>query len=381
MNRAPSPPEVETDAPLAATPAALKLALAYALFAGLWIVVSDELVAWLFSDADDILLASTLKGWLFVIVTSLLLFGLVQRQLAQALALSRRELAAQAENKRTQQLLAAVVDGSSDAIFAKDLNGCYLLFNRASARVTNHTALQVLGHDDGALFPPAQADTIRSNDQRVMNENQTNTFEESLNTVNGERTFLATKGPLHDHEGRVIGMFGISRDITERKAKETQLRQLSQALHQSTENIVITNMKAEIEYVNDAFLSATGFLSASALCWWLWWPRCCAALPSSCRQYALAAAQDIWSGSTNSSKMRKNLRMVTAIVQKEALNVAGRATPSAARRWPCPGTAAARNALPLPCRPRGSRPPRAPAPAPWPCQRLRQSRRFSARLP
>ena len=259
MNRAPSPPEVETDAPLAATPAALKLALAYALFAGLWIVVSDELVAWLFSDADDILLASTLKGWLFVIVTSLLLFGLVQRQLAQALALSRRELAAQAENKRTQQLLAAVVDGSSDAIFAKDLNGCYLLFNRASARITQHTAAQALGHDDGALFPAAQADTIRRNDQRVIQENQTNTFEENLNTADGERTFLATKGPLHDLEGRVVGMFGISRDITERKANETQLRQLSLALHQSTENIVITNMKAEIEYVNDAFLSATGY--------------------------------------------------------------------------------------------------------------------------
>ncbi len=259
MSPAPSPSEAAPDSPPTATPAALKLALAYALFAGLWIVVSDEVVAWLFNDADDILLVSTLKGWLFVSVTSLLLFGLVRRQLTLALAMSRREMEAMAENKRSQQLLAAVVEGSSDAIFAKDLEGRYMLFNRASARVTNHTALQVLGHDDGALFPPAQADTIRSNDQRVMNENQTNTFEESLNTVNGERTFLATKGPLHDHEGRVIGMFGISRDITERKAKETQLRQLSQALHQSTENIVITNMKAEIEYVNDAFLSATGY--------------------------------------------------------------------------------------------------------------------------
>ena len=259
MNPPTQPPQAPYHAQSTATPVALKLALAYALLAGLWIAVSDELVAWLFNDAEDILLASTLKGWLFVIVTSLLLFGLLRRQLNQALTLSRRELAAQAESKRTQQLLAAVVDGSSDAIFAKDLDGRYLLFNRASARVTNHTTAQVLGQDDGALFPPDQADTIRRNDQRVMTDNQTNTFEECLNTVDGERTFLATKGPLHDHEGRVIGLFGISRDITERKANEAQLRQLSQALHQSTENIVITNMKAEIEYVNDSFLSATGY--------------------------------------------------------------------------------------------------------------------------
>jgi PAS domain S-box-containing protein len=259
MNPAPPPPNAQRDTPLTATPVALKLALAYALFAGLWIVVSDELLAWLFNDAEDILLASTLKGWLFVFVTSLLLFGLVKRQLTQALTLSRRELEAQAENKRTQQLLVAVVDGSSDAIFAKDLDGRYLLFNQACARMTHCTAAQALGHDDSTRFPAAQVDTIRRNDQRVIQDKQTHTFEENLTTVDGERTFLATKGPLHDHEGRVIGLFCISRDITERKANETQLRQLSLAMHQSTENIVITNMNAEIEYVNDSFLSATGY--------------------------------------------------------------------------------------------------------------------------
>lgn len=52
---------------------------------------------------------------------------------------------------------------------------------------------------------------------------------------------------------------GIMRDITERKATENQLRKLSLAVEQSPESIVITNVDAQIEYVNDAFIQATGY--------------------------------------------------------------------------------------------------------------------------
>ena len=54
-------------------------------------------------------------------------------------------------------------------------------------------------------------------------------------------------------------VFSISRDITERKRNEAQIRKLAQAVEQSPESIVITNLYAQIEYVNEAFLSATGY--------------------------------------------------------------------------------------------------------------------------
>jgi len=118
--------------------------------------------------------------------------------------------------------MAAIVENSSDAIFAKDHAGRYLLANRAVERIVGKTAAQMTGQDDTFLFPQ-QAATIRVNDHLVMNENRTNTFEETLATAEGERTFLVTKGPLHDEQGQVIGMFGISRDITERKQAARQL--------------------------------------------------------------------------------------------------------------------------------------------------------------
>ena len=57
---------------------ALRVVLIYAAFAALWILLSDRLVAALFSEPSHILLASMLKGWLFVAITSLLLYGLIR---------------------------------------------------------------------------------------------------------------------------------------------------------------------------------------------------------------------------------------------------------------------------------------------------------------
>lgn len=203
----------------------LRVVLAYAVFASLWILLSDTVVGWLVSDPARIVLVSTIKGWLFVVVTSLLLYVLIRRLRDQALAGARQDLAAQAEKARALQLLAAIADNSSDALFAKDRDGRYLLVNRAVERIVGKTPAQMVGQDDTALFP-LHAETIRANDRRVMVENRITTYEETLATVVGERTFLATKGPLHDEQGVVSGMFGISRDITERHQAARQMAEI-----------------------------------------------------------------------------------------------------------------------------------------------------------
>lgn len=203
--------------------AAARVVLIYAVFASLWIGLSDKVLAVLVSDPAQIIRLSSFKGWLFVAATSLLLFGLIRRLLGQMLAAAQRERAAQAETQRSQLLLTALIDSSCDAIFAKDLTGRYLLFNPETTRITGSSAEQALGHDDSALFTPEQAEMIRANDRRVIELNQVNSYEEALQTIDGERIFLATKGPLRDGLGKVIGLFGISRDITERKSDEAAL--------------------------------------------------------------------------------------------------------------------------------------------------------------
>lgn len=231
----------DTDSRMQFGGSALTIVVVYAVFACLWILLSDSAVAWLFTDPARITLASTIKGWLFVAVTSLLLYGLIQRMIGQMQASSRREADARTDNARTMQLLSDIADSSTDAIFAKDLDGRYLLVNREAARVMGQPVEKLLGQDDSAIFTSEQVQAIRYNDCRVIAENRVNTFEERISTVDGERTYLGTKGPIRNSDGKVIGMFGISRDITERKNSEAKVQSISRiyaALSQCNQAIV-----------------------------------------------------------------------------------------------------------------------------------------------
>lgn len=168
---------------------------------------------------------SGLLTWFAALVLGLLFF---QRRELQHAQLQRQE---QAEKLRALQLLEAIANGSNDAIFAKDTAGRYLLFNREAERLTGKRAAEVLGHDDTALFPPAQAAQIMADDRTAMGGAAASSFHEALDTVDGKTVFLATKGPLRNADGEVVGVFGISRNITRLAETESALRQ-ERDLHQ-----------------------------------------------------------------------------------------------------------------------------------------------------
>jgi len=139
-----------------------------------------------------------------------------QRSTRQTLQAAQVEAAAQSQRLAALALLQAVSEHSTDAIYAKDLQGRYLLINQAAARSVGRPIEQLLGLDDHALFPHDQAAQVRAVDAAVLASGQPTSVEETLDTIEGRITFLATKGPLHDDAGRLIGLFGISRNITER---------------------------------------------------------------------------------------------------------------------------------------------------------------------
>ncbi len=217
------------------THAALRIAVIYAVFAALWILLSDQLVHALFTDPEQIVRVSLLKGWLFVAVTTVLLYGLVRGQLARLEVASRKEIAALEARQHALDLLAAIADASDDAIFVKDSEGRYLLCNRAAARYIGQRSEDVLGQDDRAFFSPEQAVMLMETDRRIQASGETETNEEIVDTPQGRRTFLATKGALRDTEQRIFGTYGISRDITERKQAELALQRANRALRALTD--------------------------------------------------------------------------------------------------------------------------------------------------
>ena len=126
-----------------------------------------------------------------------------------------------------------MIEGTPDAIYAKDLKGRYTMMNRAAGQFVGQSPSLVLGHDDTFLFPPAEAAVVMESDRRVMERGTTSIFEEVVTTAGGElTTFLSTKGPLLDAEGAPAGLFGIARDITEQKKAEQQRENLHRQLIQ-----------------------------------------------------------------------------------------------------------------------------------------------------
>lgn len=194
----------------------------YAVAASLWFVVSDAVIQSVAKARMAPELRSAISGWLFVAVSAVGFYLLLTRSVDRLWDGIEAEQHAREARDRAQALLQALADSSPDAIFVKDLAGRYLLYNAAAARVAGRAAAEVLGQDDHAVFGSVQGDVLRANDRRVIEDDRPATFEEVLDTRSGTRTFQALKGPLHDAQGRVTGLFGISRDISERTEMEQQ---------------------------------------------------------------------------------------------------------------------------------------------------------------
>ncbi|NBR30384.1 MAG: hypothetical protein EBT83_18560, partial [Betaproteobacteria bacterium] len=82
---------------------------------------------------------------------------------------------------------------------------------------------------------------VMARDAQAMREDRTVEFEEAVNSVSGPRIYHSTKGAIHDARGKVIGMYGISRDISERKRDEHALQE-SRAMLQTVQDSIQSQM-------------------------------------------------------------------------------------------------------------------------------------------
>ncbi|WP_171013625.1 PAS domain S-box protein [Chitinivorax sp. B] len=130
-----------------------------------------------------------------------------------------------ARQETSHHLLEAIVSGTSDAVFVKDLQGRYLMVNDAGAAFTGRSRKAILGLNDEALFDESSARQLREKDQAVLAAGRVQTHLEHLSFQGGQSlVFLVTKGPVFDRFGKSCGLFGISRDVTALQAKEEALR-------------------------------------------------------------------------------------------------------------------------------------------------------------
>lgn len=210
------------------------LGVAHAIRGTDWFMIAKLDQAELHAEAAKDSVWIGLAGLLALFVAGAGYYLLRQRS---QLELAGRIREAQNEKLRALQLLNAIADSSDDAIFAKDADGRYLLYNRAAGRFSGKTAEAVGGRDDYAIFPPEVADRIRAIDREIMAADAPRRFEEEIPHDGGSLTVEVDKMPLHDETGKVVGLFGIARDISERRRAEATLRESEERFHQIFDNM------------------------------------------------------------------------------------------------------------------------------------------------
>lgn len=194
--------------------------------------------------------------------------GLTANFQQMAVSLQHQSLELQSLNEelehRVQErtaLLEGVLLSTADLIFFKDTNGVYLGCNHEFARLVGRSREQVINARDHELFDTTTSDFFRQQDQLMMESGQSRRNEEWVTYPDGSKSLLDTlKSPLRDASGELLGIVGISRDITEKKQAEQALQAVVEAKMQ-----FLANMSHEIRTPMNGVIGMAGLLQESGL--------------------------------------------------------------------------------------------------------------------
>lgn len=162
----------------------------------------------------------------------------------------------------SELMLRAMIENSNDITFVKDLSGRYILGNSAFAQLIGQPLSYILGQDDFLLFPPELAQEAQNLDRQIITSGNPYTYEEVVPIQGVMRTFLTTKIPYQNEQGQVVGLIGIARDISDRKALEEEfsLQQARFDAFFTTANAGLVIIDEHLRYVNinDALAEING---------------------------------------------------------------------------------------------------------------------------
>lgn len=144
---------------------------------------------------------------------------------AQIVLTERQERRASKSLEERNALLKSVFEGTGDIIFAKDAEGRYLMVNQAISEFFRKPIEEIIGKTVFQLTDFATARKLMEGDRSVLETGRSETIDLRISREGEERTFLITRSPYLDAAGKITGIIGISRDITEHRAMEERLRQ------------------------------------------------------------------------------------------------------------------------------------------------------------
>ncbi|MBN8635408.1 MAG: PAS domain S-box protein [Anaerolineae bacterium] len=162
------------------------------------------------------------------------------------------------ELAQERALLRTLIDNLPDLVFIKDTDSRFVMINRIPHEQMTFTREQIVGHTDFDLFPEEMAATFFADEQAIMRSGQAIiNQEEFVIAPTGDILWLSTtKVPLRNSDGKIIGIVGITRDITRQrqvaKALEVSEARLRLIMENSHDGIMLANAQGQILLVNPA---------------------------------------------------------------------------------------------------------------------------------
>lgn len=204
-------------------------------------------------------------GSVLVILLAMVRQAALLRDRDQLLATRQALQTSQVQLMRERGLLGSLIGNIPDLVWLKDQHGVFLKANPEFMKMYNFTEASLLGKSDFELMGAAKAQVFHDQDRQAIAANAAVRFEEWLLAADGQTRFFETiKTPVRDEAGELIGVLGVSRDITERQRAEQQLR-IAAIAFQSQEAIAVTDSRCVILDINRSFTSMTGYTAEEAI--------------------------------------------------------------------------------------------------------------------
>lgn len=148
-----------------------------------------------------------------------------------------------------------------DIVYFKDIKGRNIVVNKAFEELVGLKGAEIIGKTDKQLFPPELAMCCTKSDRAVFKKGKALRFDEGFTDREGKKRYFDTiKSPIYDDKGKLVGLMGVSREITEYIRIKEEIKLFNDLINQSNDAIVVVNPETgRFLYVNDKACSNLGY--------------------------------------------------------------------------------------------------------------------------
>jgi PAS domain S-box-containing protein len=176
--------------------------------------------------------------------------------------------AAVAEAEQERELLQSVVDGVADGVFVTDTAGRFVLVNEAAARDAGLPEAEILGRGIRDLLPPAAAQRLEASEADLLRVAPGSTVEDEIllpGNEAGPRITVVRRTAWWSPEGKVLGLIGVSHDVTAQRRAERRLRDLESQFQRAARRSTVGAMASGLAHeLNQPLAAAAMNLGGTA---------------------------------------------------------------------------------------------------------------------